>query len=198
VASLGAENFSLVINSLAGAGAVYVAWLGVSTWKNQIRWQQGRGLAARLLQSFGAVFTAFQSMRDLGYPYDMKHIPESDRQKNFDDLSQKVLKKLEHLETAICKFEYEAAEAWVVWEKSFQPFAHEVREIKHDFRIAWYRGLEGMNPKLTESQREQIMLSAGDQFRELYGHDLKGKSALGKMKDLKAQLELEIQKLRLS
>jgi hypothetical protein len=198
VASLGAENFSLVINSLAGAGAVYVAWLGVSTWKTQIRWQQGRGLAARLLQSFGAVFTAFRNIRAFDYPGNMKQIRESDRQKNFDDLSHAVLKELEHLETAICKFEYEAAEAWVVWEKSFEPFAHEIREIQRDFRVAWDMGLRSVNPEVIEHQREQIALMARDLCMELYGHDLKSKGALGKMNDLKARLELEIQKLRLS
>ena len=47
--SEGLDNFSTVVTTLATVGAVYIAWMGLSTWKAQIKWQTDHDLARRLL-----------------------------------------------------------------------------------------------------------------------------------------------------
>lgn len=47
--SEGLDNFSTVVTTLATIGAVCIAWMGLSTWKAQIKWQTDHDLARRLL-----------------------------------------------------------------------------------------------------------------------------------------------------
>ena len=47
--SEGLDNFSTVVTTLATVGAVCIAWMGLTTWKAQIKWQTDHDLARRLL-----------------------------------------------------------------------------------------------------------------------------------------------------
>ena len=49
MSSDGYNNFSSVIASLAAIAAVYIGWMGLNTWKSQIKWQNDHDLARRLL-----------------------------------------------------------------------------------------------------------------------------------------------------
>ena len=49
MSSEGLSNFSSVITSLVGIAAVYIGWMGLNTWKSQIKWQTDHDLARRLL-----------------------------------------------------------------------------------------------------------------------------------------------------
>lgn len=46
------ENFQVVVTSFVAVAGAAMAGLGLWTWKQQIRWQQGRGLAVNTMQSF--------------------------------------------------------------------------------------------------------------------------------------------------
>lgn len=51
MATEGFENFQAVVTSLAAVGAVFVAWLGLSTWKTEARWNADSELARRVIVS---------------------------------------------------------------------------------------------------------------------------------------------------
>ena len=43
------ENLSNVATSLAACGGLYIAWMGLNTWKEQIKWQNDFDLSRRIL-----------------------------------------------------------------------------------------------------------------------------------------------------
>ena len=64
----GLENFANVVTVLAACGGVFIAWLGLSTWKKQIKWQQDQELVRRILKLIFTYRNAFLDARSPWFP----------------------------------------------------------------------------------------------------------------------------------
>ena len=77
--SEGLENFSTVVTSGAAVAAVYFAWMGLSTWKTQLKWQTDHELARRLLVEVYRFRDAVSSARN---PFVWAHEMREDNEKS--------------------------------------------------------------------------------------------------------------------
>ena len=197
-ASEGIANFTATIGAIVPIVALYIAWLGLNTWKAQIRWQQGRGLAVSLLQSLGAIRRSIEKLKTFGYPtYDgRKDIAE--RERLFEAKSGLVLPELDRLEDAVKAFEHQSAEALILWNNEFSDISSVCWDLQYEAKSACMSGLNAMDPKLRQHERENHFQDAGDMLQCLRGHKPEGVSATARVKELESQLLRDLRLLKLA
>lgn len=68
MATEGVENFNQIVSALAGVAAVFIAAIGLTTWKSQIRWNRDHDLARKTLVDIFMYRDAFSAARNRWIP----------------------------------------------------------------------------------------------------------------------------------
>jgi hypothetical protein len=169
--SEGLQNFSTVITTLAAVGAVYVAWMGLRTWKAQIEWEQGRGLAKALLVSANKIRTLARAVRSEFFFQHNQTAGSSDQEKRHKDLTSRVLDYVAEFDEAVDDFERHTVEAKLLWRASFDEPLSEFRDIAHTVRSYLYSGLGSASPLASEQERQQMASAHAAFHPEIFYRD---------------------------
>lgn len=148
------QNIQSIVTALAAVVGVRIAWLGLSAWKQQTRWQQGRGLAVNTMQSFFEFKRVVLAFPKVAYFQYDKDGAEEQRVLAHTAAAEQAAAYCEKLENAFTKFESYIAEAIIVWDDDFEEIQNRVSDIEHIVRGAVLSGVSAINPKISTSQRE--------------------------------------------
>lgn len=152
MASEGVENFQAIMVSAAAVAGSIIAGLGLWTWKQQIRWQQGRGLAVNTMQAFFAFKRiALDSRRQVYFPF-REGIPETELLKLSVDAWSRATEYCAKLELAHTNFESKIAEAMVVWGDDFEGLSRIVSDVEHIARSTALTGAASIDVRATRVQ----------------------------------------------
>lgn len=165
------ENFQAVVTSLAATGAAYVAWLGLNTWKKQLRWQEGRGLAADILQTFQASKRALNDFRSIGRPQYDDLADSNTRQQKAEVYSKAVENYLTDLSEKIIAFERRCIEAKVLWRIDLSFASNELNDLKHIVNGGMRSAAAALYPEATKSARESHWSAAEQFFGIMWGYN---------------------------
>jgi hypothetical protein len=184
----GLTNFTNIVTVLAAFGGVVIAGFGLWTWKEQIRWQQGRGLAVSLLQAIAQIRRRVTTFHEMANPLFVEDHKREFQTSSYEDSLQLVTEELSRLEEEITHLERHSMEALILWRQPLSEVCHGVRDIQRDISSAWMTALSGVNPKVVEGQRKESQLLGYDLLRSLRGHDEAQNSALRRVKELEKKL----------
>lgn len=150
------QSIQSMVTTLAALVGVGIAWLGLSTWKQQIRWQQGRGLAVNTMQSF---FEFKQVVLDFPKIYYFQYVKEASEARRLEAHGaalEQATAYCDKLEKAYTKFGSYIAESIIVWDDDFEDIQNRVSDIEHIVRSAVLTGVAAMNPKISPSERDSV------------------------------------------
>ena len=151
------QDIQSIVTSLAAVVGVRLAWLGLSAWKQQIRWQQGRGLAVNTMQSFFEFKRVVLAFQKVGYFQYEKESSEERRLEALRAADERATSYCETLEKAYTKFESYIAEAIIVWEDDFEDIQNRIVDIEHIVRSCVLTGVAAINPNVPAHRRETSM-----------------------------------------
>ena len=120
--SEGLDNFSAVVTSLATVAAVFIAGMGLSTWKAQIKWQTDHDLARRILIEIYRFRDAVGAARN---PFVFAHEKRDDdtienagigtRRQNHDGTRRAIQRRFSEIEKSTPQLYALLLEAEAVW-----------------------------------------------------------------------------------
>lgn len=151
----GVENFQAIVVSLAAIAGSVIAGMSLWTWKQQIRWQQGRGLAVNTLQAFFAFKRIALDVRKQNSPALDESKSEEELIASAEGSWDRANTYCENLEQALITLEKQIAEAMVVWEDDFKDFMSEIAEVEHIARSTVLTGAASIDPRRPRSSRVQ-------------------------------------------
>jgi hypothetical protein len=169
--SEGFRNFTNAVTALAAFGGVVIAALGLLTWKDKIKWEQGRGLAKSLLVSANKVRTLARSVKSEFHFLSDGNANLEDQEERHDSLAKRVEKFVLDFDEAINDFEQYTVEAKLLWKASFREPISEFRDVSHTIRSYLYSGLRSVDPRAKHSARHASVNDHSDFHPKIYGHD---------------------------
>jgi hypothetical protein len=169
-----AEAWSAVANWIVAAAAsvaAVTAWKGLNTWKEQIQWEQGRGLAKSLLVSANQIRTQARAVRaDFFFQRDQSGSQE-DELVRFSGLQERVVRYVASFDESVNQFEQHTVEAKLLWKASFDEPLSELRDVAHTVRSYLYSGLGSVNPLVKEFDRRQATSAHTDFHPRIFNQD---------------------------
>jgi hypothetical protein len=183
ISSLTLGDLSSFILTLVSVVGVYIAWQGLTTWKKQIRWEQGRGLAVNLLQSFFVTKQHMFQTLEFGMPSYDENRPLEELVSSLKATEVRVFLHLEELRSDLSDFNKFCAEALIVWDENFEEILSAMRDIEHQVRSALLCGLGAMNPKSKKFERGQSSTTAYMFWSDIRGFE-EGVGSMGERLEL--------------
>ena len=165
------DGLPSIVTSLAAVVGLRVAWLGLSTWKQQIQWEQGRGLARSLLVSANAIRTRAREVRTEFFFQLNQTAPPEAQSEWHNNLQERVVNFVSSFEAAVDQFEQHTVEAKLLWKASFDEPLADLRHIAHVVRSYLYSGLGSVHPRAKEHDRRQSAGVHVDFHSEIYSQD---------------------------
>ena len=167
-----------------------VAWYGLAAWKAQSRWQQGRGLAVNLLQSFNAVKRHMLLVLRMRGPRYTDELPSSEKDEIAKRNWELASEFCNQLEEKMQSFEAFALEAKIVWGDDLSFVTIELFDLTHLIRSATLSSAAALNPSVPNSQRQQNASTAEDFWGEIFGYSQDRVGLSKRVHDLGQRLEL--------
>ncbi|NUB45991.1 hypothetical protein GEU84_016455 [Fertoebacter nigrum] len=173
-------NLTNTITAIAAIGGVVVACRGLRTWKHQILWQQGRGLAVSLVISANKIrLKALTVQSEFAFHYDeARPLQES----QFNKLATDVRAFVADLDSLVDELEGLSVEAKLMWDVSFDEVISVFRDSAHSIRGYVFGGIGSISPITDSFQRDQAR-GTMNMFRD----DIYGQSSI--FKNMKGAIE---------
>ncbi len=194
----GLENFASVVTVVAAFLGVVIAGIGLWTWKQQIRWEQGRGLAVGTLQSFFELKRTMLEVRKLGFPKYKKDQLEQIRIELAREAWRSATDYCERMNVKVQAFEKNTAAAFIVWDEDFQDVMGKVLDVEHIIRSAVLSAAAAINPEVAEHQRQQSSSAAQDFIADIYGTNEERHSIGDSLLEIQKVIEEKLKQKRLS
>lgn len=189
MATQSVEDIATIVTTLVAVTGVIIAGMGLWTWKKQIRWQQGRGLAVGLLQSLRAVETQMRRRTDFSSLRYDETKPESQRLANHLDAHQRASEYLDELSQKIEKFDLFVSESLIVWGEDLSERVSELRDLEQTLKCAIRCGVEAINPGSKPRDRQASDELARDCWAEINGRVADCPKLGDKISDIRERLE---------
>ena len=163
------EIITSLLTTIAALGAVVVAVKGLNTWKSQIDFQQGRGLAVNLLQKFHEVKRKMEGFRTIGRPRYDDRLAVEVRTASFNSYADFAETFFDELTLALTEFERCCLEARIIWGVDFKVTISDLHDLEHRLKGAILSGANAMNPQEVEFMRKQHQETSYEFFDILWG-----------------------------
>jgi hypothetical protein len=155
MATEGVENFQAILVSLAAVAGSAIAGMGLWTWKQQIRWQQGRGLAVNTLQAFFAFKRISMDVTKHRFSRAGDDASADELLALFNTQWASAKEYCDRLEDSHINLEKHIAEAIIVWGDDFRSFLNEIADVAHIARSNILTGAASFDPRRSLSDRIQ-------------------------------------------
>lgn len=198
MASESVANFQAVVMTLAAVAGAAIAGLGLWTWKQQNRWQQGRGLAVNLMQSFFELQMALNDTRRLSFSKIEDSLSDDEKSVAAQAAWQRAKDHDEKLNQAFRVFQRYVAEAIVVWNEDLSEIMTELIELKHIGSSLVLTGAATFDPnrKINERIASSTLFSA---FHEdFWGTPDDRRGVAGRLAELETKLKVKINQRKLN
>jgi hypothetical protein len=182
----------------AAAGGAVAAFIGLNTWKKQIRWEQGRGLAIRLLHTFNNVQRQISRVLEFPRPNHNGILGLLSTEEQFAELKASFDIYRARLRNELDDFENMCSEAFLVWGVNFQEVSEPLREIERQIVILLHETQAAHDPDSHDQHKVRMAESANELWDDVWGVNAERKSITSEMAALRLELEkiLQAKKLR--
>lgn len=182
---------NVAMGGAAVAGAV-AAWVGLTTWKTQIRWQQSRGVAVGLLRSFGSVKDHMLRFNEFSRPNFENTRGSELNQSIYEQKIEVADRYFNQLRERIEDFRSHTSEAKIVWNEDMSSFVVSLKDFEHTLKGAIFCSAQAINPRSTVFQRNQNSGTAEEFWSEIYGIDGNTENLGARLAAVQKQLEEKI------
>ncbi|MCX7286589.1 MAG: hypothetical protein NTW20_03245 [Rhodobacterales bacterium] len=186
------ETIPSIVTALAAVIGLRIAWLGLSTWKQQIRWQQGRGLAINLLQAFFEFQDRVIEVRRFTYSNPDNTVSDAEKVAMSQETWNRAKEHDEKLAVAYSMFQKSVAEAIVVWKEDFREIMSDLQEVKHIASSLVLTGAASADPKRTKSARSASSTLYQAFSGDFYGTSEDRRGIGGRLADIESKIREKI------
>ena len=171
MATEGVENFQAIVVSIAAFSASVIAGMGLWVWKQQQRWQRGRGVAIDLLMAANKILNSARQVRQDFAFFDDERKSMEERRARFDYLRMRTEVLLSRLKEELEVFEETSIEAELIWDISFREQTSCFRDAEHSIRSYLLCGLAMISTDAGQFERNQNRKSYNEFYSDIYGHE---------------------------
>lgn len=159
MATEGIENFNQIVSALAGVAAVFVGAMGLTTWKNQIRWNRDHDLARRILVDIFMYRDAFSAARSRWFPSsEMLDSGETASFPDSDEIShQRTVRahtrRVNRFQEIKSRIYSHTVEAEVLWGNDLGELWKNIVKLESEYIYQLERHLESSDPRNRSDRR---------------------------------------------
>lgn len=186
------ETLPSIVTALAAVVGLRIAWLGLSAWKQQIRWQQGRGLAVNLLQAFFEFQDRVNESRRFAFSMPQDTMSEAEKIVMSQQVWNLANEHDQKLNLAYGVFQKCVAEAIVVWNEEFGEIVSELQEVKHISSSLVLTGAASVDPRRTQNARSASTTLYQAFIGDFYGTPEDRRGVGGRLAAIQSKIKAKI------